>query len=390
MKKKILVVNNKMEMGGVSTAVISFLKNMKNDYDVDLILAEDGGEVKSLTPKDINVLYINFPLNTGAIHKRDCKKMGMKYFVTKYLTGVLVKIFSVSRFVGKNLANKTKFIEKKYDLIINNRMDFWRRRLGSCHLYAKYAIADKKAVVLHGDFEANNYDKSFFEEEYLTTYDYVIILSEAQKRRMIELFPKHAEKFVQIKNFEVPDDIIKKSKQIEVKYPKDIINFITVSRLAPEKAFERTLMALKDLKDEGFKFCWHILGDGDLKGKLEELIDGYKLNKNIKFYGNIENPYPYIKEADFLALLSYNESYGLVVEEALICHTPVCMTKTIAAEEIFTNNVEGIICENSQEGVYNCLKEMFNNYKNFKKNIKDYKFDNTEQKKKYNRLIGNK
>ena len=67
--------------------------------------------------------------------------------------------------------------------------------------------------------------------------------SEAQKKRMIELFPKYVEKFVQIKNFELPDDIIEKSKQIEVKYSKDIINFITVSRLAPEKAFERTLDA---------------------------------------------------------------------------------------------------------------------------------------------------
>ena len=390
MKKKILVVNNKMEMGGVSTAVISFLKNMKEDYEIDLILAEDGGEVKLLVPNDINTSYIKFPLNTGAIHKRDCKKMGIKYFLTKYFTGVLVKIFSISKFVGKKLASKTKFEDKKYDLIINNRMDFWKKRLGSCHLYSKYAEADKKAIVLHGDFEANNYDKKFFEEEYLTVYDYVIILSEAQKKRMIELFPKHKEKFVQIKNFESPDDIIEKSKQIEVKYPKDIINFITVSRLAPEKAFERTLLALKNLKDEGFKFCWHILGDGDLKKSLEGLIDSYKLIENIKFYGNVENPYPYIKEADFLALLSYNESYGLVVEEALICHTPVCMTNTIAAEEIFTNNIEGIICENSQDGVYNCLKDMFNNYKIFEKNIKNYKFDNAELKKRYKALIEDK
>jgi len=207
---------------------------------------------------------------------------------------------------------------------------------------------------------------------------------------MIELFPKYVEKFVQIKNFELPDDIIEKSKQIEVKYSKDIINFITVSRLAPEKAFERTLLALKNLKDEGFKFCWHILGDGDLKKSLEGLIDSYKLIENIKFYGNVENPYPYIKEADFLALLSYNESYGLVVEEALICHTPVCMTNTIAAEEIFTNNIEGIICENSQDGVYNCLKDMFNNYRIFEKNIKNYRFDNAELKKRYKALIEDK
>ena len=99
--------------------------------------------------------------------------------------------------------------------------------------------------------------------------------------------------------FDSIDDIIEKSKQIKVKYSKDIINFITVSRLAPEKAFERTLLALKNLKDEGFKFCWHILGDGDLKKSLEGLIDSYKLIENITFYGNVENPYPYIKDSDY-------------------------------------------------------------------------------------------
>ncbi len=76
--------------------------------------------------------------------------------------------------------------------------------------------------------------------------------------------------------------------------------------------------------------------------------------------GAKENPYPYIKNADFFALLSYFEGYPTVLEEAKILNKFIIITNT-ASKEVIENYKNSIILENNEEDIYNGLKEIIKN-----------------------------
>lgn len=389
MKKKILVVEYQMSLGGVCVAVSNFIANLKDDYDIDLYLSKEGGELDNRLPENVNINYIGSPLNTAHKSRRECKNLGIKIYLQRSFCGVLNRYLKMSKTAINFLLKRTPVPTEEVDVVVNNEMDVAERGLGCCHPFAKKVKAKQKFLIIHGDFVGNNYSKSFFEKEYLPVYDKVILVTEAQVKQMCELFPKYSKKFVCVPNFEDNQKILEMADEFKVGFPNDRVNFVSVSRLTEVKGIFRTLKQVVKLKDEGYKFCWHIIGDGEQKEGIEKFIEDNKLEGFVELCGYKKNPYPYMKAADFSTLLSFHEAYGLVAIESLICKTPILMTKTIAAEEMITDK-EGIICENSDEGVYLGLKQMLDSYKKYKSNVKNYVFDNKSIKEKFKDLVNEK
>ena len=83
-----------------------------------------------------------------------------------------------------------------------------------------------------------------------------------------------------------------------------------------------------------------------------------ELNEENNFYllGAKENPYPYIKYANYFCLLSNYEGYGMVLDEAKILNKPIIITDTASRESIINYN-KGTIVENSEKGIYKGLKK---------------------------------
>ena len=128
------------------------------------------------------------------------------------------------------------------------------------------------------------------------------------------------------------------------------------------------------LINEGVNHEVYVIGDGPEKGKLEKSIKENNVENSFHLLGKKENPYPYIKNADYFCLLSNFEGYGMVLEEAKILGKPIIITNT-AAREAVENYKNSIILENSKEGIYNGLKEILKEKKqeNIEKNkIKEY------------------
>ena len=66
-----------------------------------------------------------------------------------------------------------------------------------------------------------------------------------------------------------------------------------------------------------------IVGDGELKNRFIEKIAELELEKNIKMYGFLENPYGLIKNSKVLCMPSKWEGFGLAAVEALSLSIPV-------------------------------------------------------------------
>jgi len=69
-----------------------------------------------------------------------------------------------------------------------------------------------------------------------------------------------------------------------------------------------------------------LLGQGKHKTKIKNLVKELNLEEKIIFLGFCENPFPYIKYAQFKVLTSDWEGFALVIAEALALGTPVIST----------------------------------------------------------------
>ena len=70
-----------------------------------------------------------------------------------------------------------------------------------------------------------------------------------------------------------------------------------------------------------------LLGQGKHKSETEQLVAELNLVDKVVFLGFCDNPFPYIKHAQFKILTSDWEGFALVIAEALVLGTPVISTR---------------------------------------------------------------
>lgn len=144
------------------------------------------------------------------------------------------------------------------------------------------------------------------------------------------------------------------------KLPKEKkLNLVTVSRISREKGFERMLKVAEQLNKDGVDYVWNIVGSGYDK-RYEESIKK-QAPDNWVFHGKLENPFPYIKNADFLLQLSDYEAFGFVLLEALVLGTTVITTDYSSAGEMI-NETNGYIIK---KDLSDFTTDIFKNKKKF-------------------------
>lgn len=131
----------------------------------------------------------------------------------------------------------------------------------------------------------------------------------------------------------------------------NFFHFVSVARLSEEKAHIRMLHAIEKLKDQ-YPCKLVLVGDGPQRAFLETYVAEHGLTRHVIFAGNQPNPYPYIRNANALVLSSVNESFGLVLLEAMILSVPVISTATIGGIYLTDHGKLGMLVENSEEGIY--------------------------------------
>lgn len=392
-KKKLLVVDYKFCLGGVGIAAANLISNLSEDYDIDLLLMEKGGVLENRLPQNVNIKYVSNKLAkyyylTVAEFSNQEKNIFKRLF--RLFIGALGR-FGLCNGLTKRLVKKEFKHYPRYDCVINNDMDSGSKGAGGlCHMSSMYGVkANKKFLVIHGDFVANNYDKKFFIKEY-SKYDKIISVSESLNNQMCELFPQYKDKLIGILNFQDDKNIIRMAEeQPQVNMDKSLVNLVSASRLTELKGYMRTLNVIKRLVSEGINnFCWHILGDGEQRAEIENFIKENRLENYIKLYGTQSNPFPYFKEADMLMLNSYHEAAPMVYGEALMLGTPIFTTRTISADELVGDY--GWVVDNNEDAIYVGMKKLLQNtglITGKREILKNYCYDNDSIKKRYKEII---
>lgn len=377
MKRNVLFVVDEKRMGGVSVLLEDILNmiNIKN-YSIDVLVLHNNGSMLNNLPKDVNIIYGTSYFEAIDYTLKEVLKSGdFKRIYHKIKVILDMKTGNIKNTI---IRERKKILNKNYDVEIAFKDGFTA-------LFTIFGNSKTKIHWLHYEYKKINpnakYDKLF--KRILPKFDKIIAVSEGVEQAFNKIY--HLEnKTSIIPNLVNTDKIIKKSKEkSDVILSKSDINFVSVGRLHIQKGYDILIEVVHDLNKSNFlpkNFKLRIYGDGPEKFTLNSLIRKYHLEDKIYLLGKVMNPYKYVKNSDLFILPSRYEPFGLVIIESMTLGVPVLATENHATSKIIQNRKNGYITENSYQGIYEGLKYLLENFqelKKYKKNLKEYKYDNS-------------
>ena len=152
--------------------------------------------------------------------------------------------------------------------------------------------------------------------------------------------------------------IKEKSAEFVPQRPEGKTLFCASGRLVPQKGFDRLVEACHRLAQAGFSFHLWILGEGPEGRKLEVLVRERGLQDRITFLGHQENPYPYMRAADWMVCSSRSEGHSTVISESLILGIPVVSTLCSGVREQLGDGEFGLIAGNDTQDLLRALEDI--------------------------------
>lgn len=378
-KKKILIVYPFMLMGGSTTSLLSLLENIdKQKFQVDLQLYRNTGPLLSEIPKGVKLL---------PAAKKYTGKFGSIIKACIFLfTGYLFKAFFANRkkdkkglsyIVSEECQAKyfSKSVAQHYDYAISF-LEGWSNR------YLAFNVnADKKYAWIHSTFSKTTDDVKF-EKRWLEKVDKVVFVTDACKNEFDMILPEYADKSIIVAN--IIDSTVIRKRALVIENDESYNNFVnnkktkivTVCRITINtKGLDRIVDTVKNLKADGYEFLWYIIGDGPDKSSLDELISKADVSDCLVTVGQKMNPYPFIKEADFMCMPSRYEGKPMVVTESMILGVPAVVTEYLSAHDQIKHGVEGLVLSNNDNSLYSALKALISDKETIDK-MKKYLSEN--------------
>ena len=143
-------------------------------------------------------------------------------------------------------------------------------------------------------------------------------------------------------------------------YKKKFI--IGIGRLTKQKNFAFLILAFEKILKKYPDYILLILGDGEQKMKLIELINRLKIQDKVFLLGFQNNVYKYLLKADCFILSSLWEDPGFVLLEAGLSNTCVISSNCMnGPQEILSSGKNGFLFEN------NNLNDLLRKFDEFKK-----------------------
>lgn len=351
--------------GGIEKVLIDTIKLLHNDYDITLYVATNNvnsklkAEVEKYAKMEVGNLKItkkvfillSFPWTGKSIIEKSIKNNYDCMFVCKPVLSTIVFTNISKKYIYWNHTDKDIMYEKK-DLSFLKKIN--KTRL--TYIYKKYnlflSVVPELAQLIGKAFNLPN------SKELINPIDQQLIIQKSQS--------------------ESPDF-----------HKSDKLNICSVGRLNKQKRFDMLINAASKLDKS--KYQLFILGEGEERENLQNLITQNQLENNVYLIGNKSNPYVDIKQCDLLVSSSGWESFGLTILEAMILKTPVLSTNTVGARFLLNKGKLGFIAGNDNEFL-GMLKELVDNPDKLNCHIDDafdyaMQFDSVEYKDKIIKYI---
>lgn len=367
--KKILFLTASMGCGGVESTLINLLTALdKKKYKIDLMLIKKNGEFLNRVPKNINIkeLEINEIMRTLIYDYGNTIRNESKYLCEKkqYLTLIIFILFKLINkismfFLKRNflyfIALKSiNLAELKYDIVC----DYHGYAYFTTYLAAAFDETIDKYSWIHE--ENINASYSCIKNKYNKFNAILGVSKECINNFQQKFINFDRKKLIVLHNIVFADEIRRKANQPVKTFYKEENKplLVSIGRLSVQKGFDLAVETANLLKDDGIDFKWIIVGDGEEKEKLNELIDKYNLKKYLILHGFEQNPFPYLKQADIYIQPSRYEGYATTITEAIILGKPIIATTFSGVREQVIPDFNGYIVDFDRHSLYDKLKNV--------------------------------
>lgn len=362
---KILFVINTLGQAGAETALLSLLQTLAGKkgearYEISLYVLTGQGEMASRLPEDVRLLNKEYREESvlTAKGRKYLKKTVLKAMFTR---GTVVKLFpylvkNTCAMLGKKrllpdkllwrvLSDGGMVLPEEYDLAVSYLEG------GAAYFVADHVKAAKKAAFIHVDYEKAGYTRAMDKDCYLT-FDKIFTVSDEVREAFLKAYPELPDKTEVFHNILNKEEIVRRAEE-GGGFTDGFtgIRLLSVGRLTAQKAFEVSVDAMKRLKDAGKNVRWYVLGEGDQRKKLQEQIFGLGLTEDFILYGAVNNPYPFMKQADIYVHASRFEGKSIAIQEAQILGKPMVVSDCSGNREQVCRGEDGLMCDLTPESL---------------------------------------
>ena len=335
------LVYNIFTLGGIQRVVSVLANELSTIYDVDIICVQQGFK------ENRSIYNLN-----SSIRIIDGSKLYKKKIISKIIskcgtyinneTGILNtnKFCHIAKQVYFPKEIRVNFInyfnKENYDVIIGVE-GFYSLLLG--------IISEELTAKLIG-WQHNSYDAYFtikgkycwnigeMYKKYIPKLDKYIVLTDYDKNKFKEIM-------------KIESHVIYNPKSFESKEKSDVMKkqFLAAGRFNYQKGFDLLIESFYEFSKKNNDWNLVIVGEGEQKSKIENLINKYNLQKRIKIDNATNDIKKYFLDSSVLLLPSRWEGMPMIVLESFEMGVPVISYDITAAKQLITNNKEGRIVE---------------------------------------------
>ena len=355
---RILFVINTLGQAGAETALLYLLQTLAREkgearYEISLYVLTGQGEMASRLPADVRLLNKKYREESvlTAKGRKYLKKTVLKAMFTR---GTVVKLFpylvkNTCAMLGKKrllpdkllwrvLSDGGMVLPEEYDLAVSYLEG------GAAYFVADHVKAAKKAAFIHVDYEKAGYTRALDKDCYLA-FDKIFTVSDEVREAFLKAYPELPDKTEVFHNILNKEEIVRRAEEGEGFTDGFTgMRLLSVGRLTAQKAFEVSVDAMKRLKDAGKNVRWYVLGEGDQHKRLQEQIDALGLTEDFILYGAVNNPYPFMKQADIYVHASRFEGKSIAIQEAQILGKPMVVSDCSGNREQVCHGRDGLMC----------------------------------------------
>lgn len=358
--KKISILSLHLGFGGVEQVVTNTANMLSNDYDVEIVsLYKSKENIPFKVNEKVKITYLSNLISNRAEFKAAVKNKKIFKIIKEGIKAIYILI-------NKNQLMRSYILTSDAKVIISSRYSF-SKILNYCGRDNSYKIHHEHTFSVNDKY-INNLNK-------LKKINEVIVVSQT-------LYDEYKNK-LNIKLKYIPNALNYYPKESELSKLNNK-NLIAVGRMSPEKGFTDLIDVIKKIDDK--EVILNLFGDGQelefLKNKVKEL----NLEKQIYFYEFKTQDFikKYMQKSSLYVMTSFEESFGLVLIEAMSYGVPCIAFDSAQGAKYIINHKNGYFIKNRN------IEEMANTIKKYLKlNCKDKLMYGTNARNTSNEYVFN-
>ena len=323
MKKNILYFTRTMGLGGTEKVILQLCENLTENFN-NIVICSMGG-----------------------VHEEQLRKLGIKHY----------KIADIE---NKSLRNMYLTIKTLNTIIKRENIDIIHSHHRMAAFYVKILSYFKRFKFVH---TAHN---TFSDKKILTKWSLgssnIIAVGERVSDNLNKQYHIKKNKIKIIYNGVERDN--NKIDEIEIfnKYRKKGYFLIgNIGRLNKQKGMKYNINAIPRILQQNSNIIFFIVGEGEERKELEELVFKLGVKENVIFMGYRNDINNIIKQLDLIILSSLWEGLPLIPLEVFSNSKTIVATDVDGTSEIVKNMENGIlVCSKSSEAISEAIITLYN------------------------------